>query len=88
MIVARIYLIRHGETDENRQGIMQGQLDTQLNPAGVEQAQLTANALEAVPFERAYTSDLARAAKVSPARAIPGDGLPTSLHVDRPRRSS
>ncbi|OCH86900.1 phosphoglycerate mutase-like protein [Obba rivulosa] len=62
MIVARVYLVRHGETEENRQGIMQGQLDTELNAAGIEQAQLTAKALEAVPFERAYTSDLIRAA--------------------------
>ena len=29
-----IYIIRHGETNENRQGIIQGQMDTQLNDAG------------------------------------------------------
>ncbi|KAI0929178.1 hypothetical protein AcV5_006513 [Taiwanofungus camphoratus] len=65
MVIARIYIIRHGETDENRLGIMQGQLDTKLNAAGIEQAQLTANALEAVPFEKAFSSDLDRAVKTA-----------------------
>ena len=63
-VVARIYIVRHGETDENRQGIMQGHLDTKLNAAGIEQAEFAANALERVPFQRAFSSDLDRAAKV------------------------
>ncbi|KAH9952087.1 phosphoglycerate mutase-like protein [Amylocystis lapponica] len=65
MTTVRIYIVRHGETDENRQGIMQGQLDTKLNAAGVEQARLTAVALEKVPFERAFSSDLQRAIKTA-----------------------
>ncbi len=44
--------------------IMQGHLDTKLNAAGLEQAQLAANALENVKFTAAYSSDLSRAAKV------------------------
>ena len=63
-VLVRIYIVRHGETNENRQGIMQGQLDTKLNAAGIEQAQLAANALERVPFQKAFSSDLDRAAKV------------------------
>lgn len=62
--IARIYIVRHGETDENRAGIMQGHLDTELNANGVEQAQVTADALEKVPFGAAYASDLSRAVKV------------------------
>ncbi|CCM00009.1 uncharacterized protein FIBRA_02034 [Fibroporia radiculosa] len=64
MIIARVYIVRHGETEENRLGIMQGQLDTKLNALGVKQAQLAAGALERVPFDKAYSSDLDRAAKV------------------------
>ncbi len=64
IVVARVYIIRHGETDANRQGIVQGQLDTPLNDAGVEQARLTADALEDTPFEVAYSSDLQRARRV------------------------
>lgn len=61
---ARIYIVRHGETKENRLGIMQGQLDTDLNEAGVDQALRTAGALENVPFTKAFSSPLKRAVKV------------------------
>ncbi|KAI0707771.1 phosphoglycerate mutase-like protein [Earliella scabrosa] len=64
-VVARVYIVRHGETDHNREGIMQGQLDTALNAAGVEQARLAADALEDVPFGVAYSSDLERARKTA-----------------------
>lgn len=63
-LVARVYIVRHGETDDNRRGIIQGHLDTPLNAAGVRQACLAADALADVPFDAAYTSDLSRARKV------------------------
>ena len=69
MPAAVIYVVRHGETEENRMGVMQGQLDTSLNAMGVEQARLTANALEKVPFARAHSSDLTRAIKVGDFQA-------------------
>ncbi|THH17118.1 hypothetical protein EW146_g3629 [Bondarzewia mesenterica] len=65
MAVARVYIVRHGETEENRRGIIQGHLDTQLNADGIEQARRVAEALRAVPFDSAISSDLSRAAKVS-----------------------
>lgn len=34
-----IYLVRHGETEWNREGRMQGQLDSRLTPKGETQAQ-------------------------------------------------
>ncbi|KAI0672863.1 phosphoglycerate mutase-like protein [Trametes maxima] len=64
-VVAKVYIVRHGETDHNRQGIIQGQLDTPLNAAGVHQAELAADALENVPFGAAYSSDLQRARKTA-----------------------
>ncbi|KAI0780579.1 phosphoglycerate mutase-like protein [Trametes elegans] len=67
-VVARVYIVRHGETDHNRQGIIQGQLDTPLNAAGVRQAAQAADALEDVPFAPrggAYSSDLLRAKKTA-----------------------
>ncbi|EPQ57951.1 phosphoglycerate mutase-like protein [Gloeophyllum trabeum ATCC 11539] len=62
MPTTRVYIVRHGETAENRNGIMQGQLDSKLNEVGVEQAKMVAGALREVPFESAYSSDLSRAA--------------------------
>lgn len=63
-VVARIYIVRHGETDANRNGILQGHTDTQLNEEGIAQAKMTANALEKVHLTVAYASDLSRASKV------------------------
>jgi 2,3-bisphosphoglycerate-dependent phosphoglycerate mutase len=63
-IAAKVYLVRHGETAENRKRIIQGQLDTDLNEVGLEQARLVALALKDVPIDIAYTSSLKRAAKV------------------------
>ena len=33
-----IYVLRHGETDENKEGIMQGNMETLLNENGRKQA--------------------------------------------------
>jgi len=65
MAIARIYIVRHGETEENRTGIIQGHLDTQLNADGVEQSHRAAEALQAVPFTAGFASDLERASKTA-----------------------
>ncbi|KAJ7024253.1 phosphoglycerate mutase-like protein [Mycena alexandri] len=65
MPFARIYVVRHGETQENRDSVLQGQLDTQLNETGLEQARRVADALRSVHFDAAYSSDLARALKTA-----------------------
>jgi broad specificity phosphatase PhoE len=44
-----IYFIRHGETDWNRQGLIQGWTDIPLNERGHAQAKAVAQALIAVP---------------------------------------
>ncbi|EAU88838.2 hypothetical protein CC1G_01211 [Coprinopsis cinerea okayama7 len=57
----RVYIVRHGETAENRNGILQGHLDTELNDEGYRQAELVADALKDVSFKVAFSSDLKRA---------------------------
>lgn len=64
-ILARIFLVRHGETDANRTRIIQGHLDIPLNTVGLGQAISLANALQEVVFDLALSSDLKRAADVS-----------------------
>jgi phosphohistidine phosphatase SixA len=61
MDMMRVYIIRHGETEENKQKIIQGHLDTLLNSKGERQANLVAVALKDVPFDVCYSSDLRRA---------------------------
>ena len=63
-----VYIVRHGETEENRRAIIQGQKDTELNDAGRTQAYQVAGALEKVCFKKAWSSDLRRAAAVSQTR--------------------
>jgi broad specificity phosphatase PhoE len=56
-----IYLIRHGETDLNRQGVVQGSgIDAELNEWGWAQASAFYNAYQHVPFDKIYTSALIR----------------------------
>ncbi len=57
----RILLVRHGETRENRKGILQGQQEGELNCAGLRQAAALAETLYRAPMDACYVSDLARA---------------------------
>ncbi len=56
-----IYLIRHGETDYNKAGRLQGVTDIPLNAYGIELAQKTAQAMEDIPFSMIFSSPLVRA---------------------------
>ncbi|MBQ7841492.1 MAG: histidine phosphatase family protein [Lachnospiraceae bacterium] len=56
-----LYIIRHGETDWNKEKRLQGQSDTELNAYGVELARITAEALEDVQFDYMFASPLRRA---------------------------
>ncbi len=56
-----IYLIRHGQTDFNKQGIVQGSgIDSELNETGHLQAQKFYEHFKHVPFERIYVTELKR----------------------------
>ena len=55
------YFLRHGETYWNREGLTQGQTDTELNELGNAQAARAAEALHGQPIERIVASPLSRA---------------------------
>ena len=61
--MTRITLVRHGETHQNRQQIVQGQDPTQgrLTERGIRQAERLGKALAREPFDIVYTSTLERA---------------------------
>ena len=71
---ARLVLVRHGETDWNRQGRFQGQIDIPLNGNGHRQAEAAARFLAGVSLQRAYTSSMARPRQTAEAilRSHPG----------------
>lgn len=54
-------LLRHGETEWNCLGRLQGHLDSPLNSEGLRQAEALAARLASVPFHALYSSDLGRA---------------------------
>ena len=57
----KIILVRHGETEANYDGIMQGQmLNYSLNDRGVRQAQILKNKLKDTKIDICFTSPLAR----------------------------
>jgi broad specificity phosphatase PhoE len=63
----RLYLVRHGETNENKSGVFQGQHGTHLNTTGREQAAKLAARLARHSFAALYTSDLLRARQTADA---------------------
>jgi probable phosphoglycerate mutase len=59
--MTRLYLVRHGETDWNARGKLQGHTDVPLNPTGLQQAAELASRLKRAGISSVTTSDLARA---------------------------
>lgn len=61
MTTKKIYLIRHGQTDFNLRGIVQGSgVDSSLNARGMAQAKAFFDMYKHVPFDKVYTSGLKR----------------------------
>lgn len=58
-----LYMIRHGETDWNKQGILQGSTDIPLNACGIEMAEKTSAGLKKdnISFDRIFSSPYLRA---------------------------
>ena len=75
-----IYLVRHGQTLQNRAGLLQGRSDFPLNEMGREQARRVGAFFreQGVRFDAVYTSPLRRA--VQTAALIAGETVP--LRVD------
>lgn len=57
----KLYLLRHGETDWNKERRLQGQSDIPLNEYGVELAVRTAEGLRQTHFDAIFSSPLQRA---------------------------
>jgi broad specificity phosphatase PhoE len=74
-----IYLIRHGETDFNRQGIVQGSgVDSELNALGHAQAEAFFESYQHILFDKIYTSVLKRTHQS--VRKFLEKGLPWEQH--------
>ncbi len=56
-----LYIMRHGETDDNTRRVLQGQKDNPLNENGINQALEAKAELDGIHFDRIYVSPLIRA---------------------------
>jgi broad specificity phosphatase PhoE len=79
--VTTLLLVRHGETDWNADGRLQGHTDRPLSDFGRRQARQLAEELADEQLEAIYSSDLARARETA---EIVGErlGLPVVLEPD------
>lgn len=57
----KIYIIRHGETRANKDGLLQGQSNFDINEYGVELAGITGRGMRDIRFDAVYSSPLSRA---------------------------
>ena len=67
----RLFLLRHGETQWNREHRYQGCVDVRLSPEGVAQAEAVSLALAERPLTAIYSSPLRRSLETAEAIAAP-----------------
>ena len=67
----RVWMVRHGESENNLAKLWTGWMDVPLTPAGEEQAKIAGALMEGVKFDRVFASDLMRAKRTAEV-AIPG----------------
>ena len=76
----KFYVTRHGQTAWNRENIVCGISDIELDETGIEQARETARKLKDVPLDRVIVSPLIRAQQT--ARIIcEGRDLPMTTEL-------
>ncbi|MBI4338604.1 MAG: histidine phosphatase family protein [Chloroflexi bacterium] len=75
----KLYLVRHGETQYNRDHLVQGRSPTGLTELGVRQAMAAAEALAQEGIAALYSSPLNRAVETS---TIIGGRLGLSVHLE------
>jgi broad specificity phosphatase PhoE len=80
LFMTEMVLVRHGQTDWNILGRIQGQTDIPLNDAGLEQARQPARSLPPRAYTAIYSSDLRRARQTA---QILADTLLLPVQVDK-----
>lgn len=86
-----LWIVRHGETDWNRRGIIQGQSESTLSELGAAQAGLVAVALAGISWWRICSSDLRRCRQTVELVLTPphaDDGSDVSAEEDSDSSSS
>lgn len=78
-----LYLVRHGETEYNRRGVVQGGgIDSTLNETGFSQAEALAGRLAEVSVDTVYASTMRRAKQTADVLAGPHEPVSTTYLRD------
>jgi len=81
-----LYLVRHGESEANATGRFAGQTDSPLTELGRRQAEIVADTLAKIPFDRVASSDLSRArdtaAAIARRHGVPVEAFPELREID------
>lgn len=56
-----IYLLRHGQTEQNLKGFYYGNLDVDITSKGIKQIEYISNKVKNVTFDKIYVSNMKRA---------------------------
>jgi bisphosphoglycerate-dependent phosphoglycerate mutase len=59
--MAKLFLVRHGESEWNERGVWTGWTEVNLTEKGIEQAQKAGNVLKDEKIDKIYVSDMDRA---------------------------
>lgn len=67
----KLYLVRHGQSESNLNGVFSGWAQISLTEQGFTDARRAGEYLQKIPFDRIYSSDLLRAIQTA-RTALPG----------------
>ena len=70
----KLYVVRHGESENNLKKLYTGWFDAHLTDEGIDQARRAGTLIEGINFDRVFSSDLLRA--VATAKAVLPDRVP------------
>ena len=73
-----LYIVRHGQTDWNANGLLQGRSDTRLNQNGIDAAKNLGEQLHGVHFDKIFCSPLQRAFQTA---SLIRDGLESQSEI-------
>ncbi len=80
--MSEIWLVRHGESDANVEGVWQGQSDAALSPRGEEQAQRLGARLDGQAFDLVLASDLERTTRTAALAGLTAEPAPAFRELD------
>lgn len=77
----KIYIIRHGETDANKNGVLQGISNWPLNEDGIKLAEITGQNMKGIKFDACFSSPLDRARQTAEL-VLSNSGNKVDIQID------